>query len=278
MKIIDVHQHLMTRADPTGKMLVRYLDTNGIEKALVMGCDEAVVNHVGNNEMVRAAVERFPDRLIGGCYVDPRAVESACHTIRVYHDHGFKCVKMFPYHGYFPDEPALYPVYELITELDTVVLFHCGGGSVKHAKQIAKESGGPVKRAAFASYKYSLPCYFDALGHGFPDMKIILAHLGGCLQLDEVFYLADNHDNLYLDTSSTSASAALGVVKRNGNDYAKPLDFSKLLWGRDGYCLKEAEKPSTRVQGEHALIMELVEDPAIREKIFYGNAKKLLGV
>jgi len=275
MTIIDAHQHIMTQFDPSGEKLVRYMDGNGIEKALVIGCEDRMSGHVGNNETVAEAVKRFPDRLAAACYVDPRAVEEAQDAIIKYHDRGFKCVKMFPFHGFYPDDPAFCPLYELIEELKMALMFHCGGSTRSSAE--TERIAGRKRVSKPVSYKYSLPCYYDGLGHGFPEMKIILAHMGGCLHLEEIFYLVWNHKNMYLDTSCSLATAALREVLRRDNRYVKPLDFNKLLWGQDGLVKADTEGPSARLVEQQELLVKLVGDDREKlENIFYNNARRVL--
>jgi len=272
MKIFDVHQHICL-PDVTGDLIVRYLDTNGIEKALVMGCP--FWKHVAPNAIVRQAVKRHPDRLVGGAYVDPRAMVDAQETILEYHQDGFKCVKMYPCFGYYPDDESLFPVYALMEKCGMAMLCHSGGTA-------HDESSGPGSTAPVTirtSYKYTLPWHYDTVAITFPRLNIILAHLGlSTFNLVDIFYLVSKHPNVYLDTSSTTAMRALKEVLRVGNQYIYPLDYRKLLWGRDGYGADEADAPSKRVRAEHELIKQLVQDETIREAIFYGNAAKLLQV
>jgi len=277
MKIIDAHQHLYTGSDPEAEQLLHYMDINGVEKLLMIGCEDCIAGYVGNNEAVAKAVKKHPDRFTGAVWVDPRAESTAVGDIIKYHQEGFTCVKMFPVFGFYPDDPAIYPVYELIIELDMALMFHAGGGSAAIGNEINKVTGRKNVRAAFPSYKYSLPCYYDALGHGFPEMKIILAHFGGCMHIPEILFLVDNHKNMYLDTSCSSATAALKEVLRQDNQYVKPLKPNKLLWGKDSLLPEDRNAPSPRLKEQQELLAELTgNDQSLLEDIFYNNAKRLL--
>ncbi len=270
MKVIDIHQHLMM-FDPTGDVLVRYLDTNGIEKAVVIGC----TYYCQSNDTTRKAVRRHPDRLIGGAYVDPRDLQASLRTVREYHQDGFKVIKMFPCFGFYPDDPAIYPVYALMEELGMVLLNHAGG--VPHDDPVVVTPG--FLRPEGVSIKYDLPWHYDAPARCFPKLTFILAHMGlATWNLPDIFYQVSRHPNLYLDTSCGLALRAMREIARVKNQYIWPLDFSKLLWGHDGYSVACAEKPAPRVQAEQQAVREMVQDEATLSLIMYENAKRLLAL
>jgi len=263
MKIIDIHNHYVIKFDPECEMLMKFMDLNEIETMLLMGVS-ALSQHA-NNDQVLEMVRRHPDRFVGGAYVDPRA-EDARDAVRKYRDQGFRCIKMFPYMGFYPDEPEFFPVYEVIAELDLLLLYHCGGSTRTGTKKNV-------------SYKYDLPCQFDGVAHNFPEIRIVLAHMGGSLRLDEALYLAHNHKNLYLDTSCTSATRALRVILKNENNYPTPLNCNKLVWGRDGISPAETERKSGVIREQYELLSQLAGgDRQVLENIFYNNAKRLLAI
>src|SRR5437763_864953 len=115
---IDFHRHLFQR-DGEEESLLRYMDTNGIDRTIMaplpacltfMGCP------LTDNPGVLQLVKKHPDRLTGAIYLDlrdPKAID----TLDRYHDHGFRLVKLWPPVGYYPDDPAYYPVYEHIAKL-----------------------------------------------------------------------------------------------------------------------------------------------------------------
>ena len=99
MKVIDFHQHLLIKRDPKGKRLIRYMDLNGIEKAVVHGSPTAVWSWCGDNEDVLDVVSKYPDRLIGSVHIDLRNCKELEELDR-YHEEGFRWVKMFPNLGF----------------------------------------------------------------------------------------------------------------------------------------------------------------------------------
>ena len=177
-----------------------------------------------------------------------------------------------PVWGFYPDEVAFYPIYELIVRLGMTVLFHAGGASalLRRRRNVAVRQ--------YPSYKYGQPGHFDTVAHAFPDLKMILAHMGGGIELDVVFYIVDNHQNVYLDTSCSTATQALRHVLRQANQFVKPLRLEKLLWGRDGYGKDEPQGECAALAEQREILSALVRDEKTLERIFCGNAETLLGM
>jgi len=91
-------------------------------------------------------------------------------------------------HG-FPDDRRLYRMYELCCEHGLIVLTHCGIVGFR------QEFGRP-HLARFANTVPSV----DQLAADFPELKIVIAHLGGNF-IDQACIVAAKHENVYLDTS-----------------------------------------------------------------------------
>ncbi len=265
MKVIDIHQHCYPNQDPDGSKILHSMDAHNIAHALIMGCHKEISDFVGDNEDTARIVALQPDRFSGGVCINPVSDRNASDTIKKYYDAGFKCVKMFPDYGFYPDDPACYPVYELIMELDMFALFHVGAA----AKNIMTGTPPPV-----ASFKFCMPGNFDTLGHVFPELKIVLAHFGGGVMLynlAEVISVCGNHANIYLDLSCSLAGPALDIYLRTRDQYLIPLPPEKLIWGSDninsGIRLRENLESVEKLTGGN---------PELIETIFSGNAEKLL--
>ena len=71
MKIFDVHQHYYPELDPDASKILKGMDKNNIEKALIMAGHENITSGVGYNEDVDEIVNCHPDRFEGGVYVYP---------------------------------------------------------------------------------------------------------------------------------------------------------------------------------------------------------------
>ena len=109
MKYIDFHTHyhpVAGAAENDG--LLREMDKLGIERSLVLATPEhpryTELGMTGFNEEVFAFVSKHPDRLVMAAYIEPRNVMEAQTQIQKFHDRGVRFFKMWPGHGYAPDD------------------------------------------------------------------------------------------------------------------------------------------------------------------------------
>src|SRR3989344_9385000 len=90
------------------------------------------------------------------------------------------------YQHFYPSDERCKPIYELCLKYDVPVIFHSGdtlSGYVPNPK-----------------IKYSHPIHIDDIATDFPDLKIIIAHMGNPWLIDcaEVLY---KNENVYADIS-----------------------------------------------------------------------------
>jgi predicted TIM-barrel fold metal-dependent hydrolase len=128
-----------------------------------------------------------------------------------------------------------------------VVLFHAGADCAYDEDDVK----GTPKR-------------FCNLHEQFPELKMILAHMGGYRLWEDVYRFLIGK-NVYLDTAYTMEmenSALANLIKDHGAD--------KILFGSDFPW----ERPSA-IKGK---IEECIKDETVRENIFHRNAEKLIGL
>ena len=211
-RLIDAHNHLRPGWD-TADVLAR-MDAHGIELALLLGLPGAPESR---NDAVLRAVRQHPQRFVGGAFADPRDGQAAVEEIRRCHAEGFRVVKLFPNHGYYPDDEAVRGFFDAVAELGMAVLSHCGW--------LAPKPG-----AAYASY-YSHPGRFEKLIRIYPETPFILAHMGGIAGLLESVMLTTRTPNAYVDCAPGQGLWALEA----GGDIVATIPPEKILLGCDSY-------------------------------------------
>ena len=234
---LDFHYHY-ANVENYIEDLLKDMDRAGVEKTLLMGGPEDAFWEFKNcgfasNERVLKAVQKYPDRLIGNIYLDPREPD-AVTTLENYMEAGFRCVKMFPPVGFYPDDEKFFPLYEKIEEYGVPILFHAGQTNIKI---ISKD---PKIRKATNS-KYGNPMNFDMIARLFPGMPIILAHMG-YPYYTEAWSVAHANNNVYLDIAGSGPwveGIPLVYNALGGQNYI-PIDFQRVIWGSDN-CLPQAE-------------------------------------
>jgi len=131
-----------------------------------------------------------------------------------------KGLKLHPTTRYYPDDPLVYPLYQKALDLQVPVVIHSGNQ--------------PAPLAA----KYSQPQFVDTVAGDFPDLKIVVAHIGhGWWR--ETLDLASMKPNMYVDFSGWQGvyqNDPLYVTKvlRSAIDTLGPW---RVLFGSDGALL-----------------------------------------
>jgi predicted TIM-barrel fold metal-dependent hydrolase len=206
---IDIHTHLWPE-DRTTDVLKEYFAARGMDRALTLsaegllssmdeaGVELSVVSALGRepgetnedlaaaNEHVAKEVARSDGKLVGFCTVDPfGGKQSADALVRYIDSYGFKGLKLHQnMQAFYPNDPKLYPVYEVLQERRLPVLYHTGGIGIRPLMD-----------------KYSNVSYIDDVACLFPDMPIVLGHAGRGMY-DEVALLLRKHKNVYADISA----------------------------------------------------------------------------
>ena len=213
-KIIDVHNHV--QSDKGADKLVERMDAHNVERAVVLGVPSRP-DGLDRNALTLAAVRKFPARLVGGVFADPREGGKAIDAIRHYHGEGFRIVKLFPNYGYFPDDPALRPFFDVVAGLGMGVLSHCGWLSPKAGAEIA-------------SY-YAHPGRFEKIIRLYPETPFVMAHMGGIAGFLESVMLATRTPNTYVDCSPGQGLWVLRTVPQ----IAATIPPGQLMFGADSY-------------------------------------------
>lgn len=103
-----------------------------------------------------------------------------------------KGVKFHPTSGFYPDDPAFYPLYEKCVELDVPVCSHA-----------AASISAPLMS------KYADPIYLDTIAAKFPDLKILLIHFGSLSYTWKCVEIMVSRPNIYAEFSGYQAQALI---------------------------------------------------------------------
>lgn len=137
------------------------------------------------NDYVAAYVRRVPKKLIGFLSVEPGDEDPVGEIERAVFDLGMKGIKLGPiYQNFHPNDPKAYPIYEKAQQLHLPILFHMGTTFVQK---------GPLK--------YARPVLLEDVALRFPDLKMVIAHLGHPWEA-ETIVLIRKQPNLFSDISA----------------------------------------------------------------------------
>ena len=154
-------------------------------RTIVFGGKAKLSGQWVDDRYVADYVARHPDTLIGFLCVDPTQ-EGWEREMRQGHEElGLRGIKLLPmYAGFSPDEPRLDPLWKYASKNQLPVLLHTGTTFV-----------------AQAPLEYTLPRKLDPVATRFPDVKIIMAHLGHPYE-GECIATFRKHPNVYADVSA----------------------------------------------------------------------------
>src|SRR5690242_11809826 len=119
------------------------------------------------NEEIAEVAAANDDVLIPFASVDPHRPDAVERVRRLIRDHGVRGFKFHPnIQAFFPNDRAVYPMYEVIEEAGLPALFHTGHSGIGSGLP----GGGGIR------LKYSNPLFVDDVAADFPELKIVLAH------------------------------------------------------------------------------------------------------
>jgi uncharacterized protein len=162
--------------------LVKIFDEAGIQAAMTLlsGADAA------DNRAVWEAMQKHPTRIFGMCLVNARRGKAALDEFRTtVKEWGFKGLK----HGVESDE-----LVAAAAEMGVPVTIHTGG-----------ESWSPQTKTFYAK--------IEEMARKYPELPIIMEHMGYRFAVDLAIEVARKYPNLYLGTTIPAAAEPYLVRK-----------------------------------------------------------------
>ena len=234
MKIIDAHMHLGEFAvfgeSISHKQLVELMNQYDIEKAVVSALP---------NSLTVEAVEKYPERITGLVRVNPHEVEAPDIVEKGLTEWGLKGVKLNPlFNNFLPDSKEVNPVMDVAAKHNVPVLIHCG-----HPP-------------------WSLPWSFERLADRYPDVTIVMAHMGHghILYINGALDVAEDHSNIVVDTAGMTMHTKI-------KEAVNRLGVERVMYGSDTPLGHPAwEIPKVKVSG--------LDEEQLRY-VLYENALKI---
>jgi predicted TIM-barrel fold metal-dependent hydrolase len=197
-KVIDCHAHLTHRSRATWEAddckLIEAADKLGIDQL----CCSTLTPHWPAtldgfrecNRWTADGMRRFPDRVLGYCYVNPGYGREALEEVRRYvGDHGFIGIKL--YNEYTCTEPVVFPIVELAIELGVPILHHASHSHYFVEDQPRLTDSGHLAELALR----------------YPEAMLICAHISGGGDWEWTIKAARHAPNVLLDTSGSVTDA-----------------------------------------------------------------------
>ncbi len=150
----------------------------------VSGIDDSSDLPGNVNDKTAAFVQAFPERLIGFMSLHPHDPRALQELERCRWDLGLRGIKLGAnYQIFHPLEARALAIYERAQQVGLPVLFHQGTSPVRMA---------PIR--------FAHPLLMDEVAMRYPDLKIIMAHMGHPWTVDTAVVIR-KHPNVYADIS-----------------------------------------------------------------------------
>lgn len=206
MAVIDFHVHLSPREkllpEPlkfldgfwsgrgdwnellTAEKIDAYLEAEGVDLAVGLPEISPLVTGTITNEYIWENF-RESERIILFANLNPSLTTELASEVRRLAGMGFKGIKLYPtYQHFYPNDKSLYPMYEVCEELGWPVMAHTGSSVFPGAK-----------------IKYGDPLLLDDVAVDFPGLNMLAVHGGRGFWYDRAAFLAQLHDNYYVEIS-----------------------------------------------------------------------------
>jgi predicted TIM-barrel fold metal-dependent hydrolase len=163
-------------------------------------------------ERLASIQAQYPGRFVTSVGVDPRlGYEAAKHVRIAVREYGVKCIRIVPmFTGVAIDDKLAYPLYTAACDEGAVVSINVG-------------VPGPMKPA-----KLQRTILVDEVALAFPDLKIVMSHLGDPW-IGETVAMLVKHPNVFAMTAGWAPKyvpeAILEVLRRRNR--------TKIMWSSD---------------------------------------------
>ncbi len=261
--VIDFHTHTFME-----KIAARALDsmrarTGGVrlrtdgtlpalrDALIAAGADGAVVLNVATNPQKLTAVNDYaisinhPEALLWAFGSVHPFAPNALDELERLHAHGIRGIKFQPaFQQFYADDPRTFPIYRAAAKLGFVTVFHAGGD------------------LGFREI-FSTPQALAAAIPQFDGAPVVAAHFGGYMLWEEALCRLLPLP-VFLDTSYSCGRMPFPLAAA----MAEAFGPDRLLFGSDS--------PWSDIADEMGFIRRMGFSPDEEEKIFSGNALRLL--
>ena len=233
--IVDMLTHIGIRKGENYQVesLLELMDEAGIEKCMICSQLETI-----DNKYIYDCTQRYPDRTLGFAVINPWDIEGEDELERCFRDYHFHGLKMNAIRfGYSADRHGvLDPYFELCRKYNKCVVAHG------------------------QSDMFSIPDKWAEMARTYPDVPVVLFHIGVPMMVEHSCQLAREIPNFYLSTSGAYVPAMKTAYEIAGPE--------KILFSSDA--------PFGNPVQELAKLEYVCKNPLHMDMMLGGNAKRLL--
>jgi len=233
----------------SGDELVQQLKSYGVERmtTLVYAHKKGIADFL--NDYIFEEASKHKELIpFGTLFVGDGQCEK--RSRKIFEDYAFYGIKLHPFVSKEQiDDKNFMPVYEMMQEKEKILVCHPGSGPTY------KETDGADR--------------LRNILQEFPNLKVVVAHCGA-FEYGDYHSLADSYKHVYFDTAMNCVDTCVFENNCPGTEFFEKYS-DRILFGSDFPNI-----PYDYEEQRDALLAKGL-GVEIEEKIFEGNARKLLG-
>ena len=275
--IVDIHTHFWRDQDLTGESEssaeqaggvsprfhmtsdIHLKETAAVDRAVVFGMRSNSINVP--NDIVKEQVDRAPERLIFFTSVNPAEEDYMEELERTHVDLGARGIKLGPiYQGVHPTDDRFRAIYAYAEKHGLPIVIHMATTFVREY---------PLE--------YARPIHMDQIAIDYPDLKLVLAHLGHPW-IGEAISIIRRHPNVYADLSALYYRPwqfynAMQLLVEYG-PWGKVLFGSDFPFTKPSESVEGIQNVNHIVEGSH--LPKIPED--VIDNILHRDSLKVFGI
>lgn len=254
-------EEFFPQSQVTPETLMEWMIKASVDRAVILPLDFGVVAKPKQdveeyNDWIFDWSSRYPEKLVGFMGIDPLRGEETIKLMRKYHaKYEPKGIKIYPPTGWYPGEERVKAFWKEANDMDLAVVTHSGA------------SWGPLQE------ERSRPIHMKPILDKYPDLRLVIAHLGGMYRKD-TYEMAPDYPNLYSDCSALQGwlPSEPGVVVDRLKEAINKIGADRIMFGSD-WPLFDLNYPYE--QWCHFMKEQPYCDDVTKEKVLGQNAKRI---
>jgi hypothetical protein len=224
----------------------------GIARSVLFAVDGPIL--YSSNEFIAEICRRYPEKFIGFASVSPKNPDAPAILENAVKNLGLKGLKLHPpLQDFAPNDKIAWPLYQKAAQLNIPVVFHTGSTPFGSLVKLAQAD----------------PMLLDEVAVAFPNLKIVMTHLGTLWQ-NEAFMVVEKNPEVYIDTSAYPYE----ILQLLTPELVERVGENKFIFGTDFPMPYEGR--THRMKDHVDAVASLKVSHEIKEKIFFKNFEHLM--